>query len=134
MRPLLVCILLLAALSVPISSCKTMKPVSLDELRTLTPEQVWVTNNDRSVVLVTSPHVVGDTLVGYVNGTYEEMPSSQLKQVTMERMATGKTAVLVGVIAVGFGGMVYALIGGKGDTRVCDPSYCEEHGEDPCCA
>jgi hypothetical protein len=110
-----------------------MKPVSLDELRVIKPEQVWITENDQTVVLVSNPQVMGDTLVGYVNGKYEEIPSSQFKQVVTERVATGKTAVLVAVIAAGFGGMVYALIGGKGDTKVCDPSYCEEHGEDPCC-
>jgi Na+-translocating ferredoxin:NAD+ oxidoreductase RnfG subunit len=123
--------LLVAALSIP--SCKTMKPVSLDELRTMKPEQVWVTQNDQSVVLVTNPQVVGDTLVGYVNGAYEEIPTSQFKQVIVQRGDTKKTALLVAVAAAGFGGMVYALIGGKGDTHVCDPSYCEEHGEDPCC-
>ena len=132
MRPLVVCILLVAALSVP--SCKTMKPVTLDELRTMKPDQVWVTQSDQTVVLVSTPQVVGDTLVGYINGTYEELPAARVKQVTMLRAATTRTAALVAAVAVGFGGMVYALIGGKGDTRVCDPSYCEEHGEDPCCA
>lgn len=130
MRPIVVCVLLLAALSIP--SCKTMKPVSLNELRTMKPDQVWVTQNDQSVVLVTSPQVVGDTLVGYVNGSYEEMPASQVKQVIMQRAATTKTALLVAAIAVGFGGMAYALTGGH-STNSCDPSYCEEHGEDPCC-
>ena len=95
---------------------------------------MWITQNDQTVVLVSAPQLLGDTLVGYVNGKYEEIPTSQFKQVVAERPATGKTAVLVGVIAVGFSGMVYALIGGKGDTHVCDPSYCEEHEEDPCCA
>jgi hypothetical protein len=131
MRPILFGTLLLVALLSP--ACKTMKPVSLDELRVIKPEQVWITENDQTVVLVSNPQVMGDTLVGYVNGKYEEIPSSQFKQVVTERVATGKTAVLVAVIAAGFGGMVYALIGGKGDTHVCDPSYCEEHGEDPCC-
>jgi hypothetical protein len=130
MRPILVCVLLLAALSVP--SCKTMKPVSLDELRTMKPEQVWVTQNDQTVVLVSTPQVVGDTLVGYVNGNYEEMPSSQFKKVIMQVGDTKRTALLVAVLAAGFGGMAYALTGGKA-TFSCDASYCEEHGEDPCC-
>jgi ABC-type nitrate/sulfonate/bicarbonate transport system substrate-binding protein len=131
MRPLVVCVLLVAALA--ILSCKTIKPVTLDELRTLKPDQVWVTQSDQTVVLVSSPQVVSDTLVGYINGTYEELPAARIKQVRMQRGATTRTALLIGAIAAGFGGMVYALIGGKGDTHVCDPSYCEEHGEDPCC-
>lgn len=131
MRPLLVCTLLLTALLS--LACKTVKPVTLDELKVIRPEQVWITQNDQTVVRVTGPQLLGDTLVGYVNGKYEEIPTSQFKQVRAERVATGKTAALVAVIAAGFGGMVYALIGGKGDTKVCDPSYCDDHGEDPCC-
>ena len=132
MRPILVGTLFLVALLSP--ACKTLKPVTLDELRVMRAEQVWITQNDQTVVVVSAPQLLGDTLVGYVNGKYEEIPTAQFKQVVAEKVATGKTAALVSVIAVGFGAMVYALIGGKGDTRVCDPSYCEEHEEDPCCA
>ncbi len=83
----------------------------MDELKAIQPKQAWVTESDQSVVIVSGPQVVGDTLVGYVKGVYEEMPSAQLKEVRVEKPATTKTALLVGAITVGFAGMVYALAG-----------------------
>jgi hypothetical protein len=76
--------------------------------------------------------VVGDTLVGYIKAVYEEVPSSQLKEVRVEKNATTKTVLLVSAITVGFGGMVYALAGGgsggKGQT-----DFCDKHPDDPTC-
>ena len=131
MRPILVCALLLAALVG--AACKTMKPVTLEQLNVLKPERAWLTEKDQTVILVSKPQVVGDTVVGYVNGKYEEMPSSQFTRVVVQKGATSRTVLLVAVIAAGFGGMAYALTGG-GATNKCDPSYCEEHAEDVCCA
>src|SRR5882672_3104212 len=109
MRTLVVGSLLLAALAGV--ACKTMKPITLAELNALKPPRAWVTANDQSVVLVSGPQVVGDTLVGYVNGAYEEMPSAQLKQVVVQKPANTRTAVLAVGIAVGIGGFVYAITG-----------------------
>jgi hypothetical protein len=131
MRPIMGCAVLLAALAG--AACHTMKPVSLAQLNAIKPDRAWVTEGDHSVILVSAPQVVGDTLVGYVNGKYEEMPTSQFKQVIVQRPATSRTVLLVAVIAAGFGGMAFALTGG-GSTNKFDASYCEEHSEDPGCA
>ena len=120
---------LLAVLSS--AACHTIKPVSMDELKAIQPKQAWVTESDQSVVIVSGPQVVGDTLVGYVKGVYEEMPSAQLKEVRVEKPATTKTVLLVSAITVGFAGMVFALTGsgseGKGQSDTCDkhPDYPE---------
>jgi hypothetical protein len=111
-----------------------MKPIALNELNALKPEVAWVTEGDKSVVLVTGPQVVGDTLVGYVNGVYEEMPAAQLQQVVVQRPATTRTVLLVSALTVGFGGMVYALTGAHGGDKYVGSDYCEEHPEDPACA
>ena len=132
MRPILGCTLLLAALSS--AACHTMKPITLDQVNLLKPQRAWVTEADQTVVLVANPQVVGDTLVGYVNGTYEEMPAAQFKQVIVQAPATAKTVLLVGAVTAGFGGMVYALIGGHGGDKYVGSDYCEEHPEDPACA
>jgi hypothetical protein len=123
---------LVAALSS--AACHSMKPIGLDQVNVLKPDRAWVTGGDQSVVLVSNPQVVGDTLVGYVNGQYEEMPAAQFKQVVVQRPATTKTALLVGAITVGFGGMVYALTGARGGDKYVGSDYCEEHPEDPACA
>jgi hypothetical protein len=131
MRPTMTCALLLAALSS--AACKTMKPVTLDQLNAMKPDRAWVTASDQSVVLVSGPQVVGDTLVGYVNGTYEEMPSAQLKQVVVQRPANGRTALLASVIAVGLGGFVVAITGSGGNGGRTQTDFCDKHPEDPTC-
>lgn len=130
MRLTVWCALLLGAFSS--AACKTMKPVTLDQLNVMKPDRAWVTEGDESVVLVEGPQLVGDTLVGYVNGKYEEIPTAQFKQVVVKKAATTRTVLLVSAIAVGFGGMAYAMTGGGGSNKYT-PDYCEEHGEDPGC-
>ena len=131
MRTILVGTLLLAALSS--AACKTMKPVTLDQLNAMKPNRAWVTSTDQSVVLVSGPQVVGDTLVGYVNGTYEEIPSAQLKQVVVQRPASTRTALLVATIAVGMGGFIYAITGSGGNGGRTQSDFCDKHPEDPSC-
>jgi len=99
----------------------------------MSPLKAWITEKDQTVVMVAGPQVVGDTLVGYINGVYEEMPAAQLQQVMVETPAKTRTYLLVGGITVALGGMVYALIGGAGDTKYGGPDYCDEHPEDPIC-
>lgn len=130
MRQIVGCAVLLAALAS--AACHTKQPIPLDQLNILKPDRAWVTQADNTVILIDGPQVLGDTLVGYVNGNYEEMPLSQFKQVVVQKGSTSRTVALIAVIAAGFGGMVYALTGGK-ETFNCDPSYCEEHPEDMCC-
>jgi hypothetical protein len=131
MRTILVGTLLLAALAS--AACKTMKPVTFDQLNAMKPPRAWVTSNDQSVVLVSGPQVVGDTLVGYVNGTYEEMPRAQLKQVVVQAPAGTRTALLVGVITVGLGGFVYAITGSGGNGGRTQSDFCDKHPDDPSC-
>jgi hypothetical protein len=131
MRSIVVCALLVATLSS--AACTTKKTVTIDELRVMNPLKAWITENDQTVVMVAGPQVVGDTVVGYINGVYEEMPAARLKQVMVETPAKTRTYLLVGGITVALGGMIYALIGGAGDTPYGGPDYCDEHPEDPIC-
>jgi hypothetical protein len=105
----------------------------MDQLKAMAPQRAWVTETDKTVVLVRGPQVVGDTFVGYINGVYEEMPAGQFNQITVEAPATGKTIALVAVVTVAFGGMVYALIGAASSDKYVGSDYCEEHPEDPDC-
>ncbi len=74
MRPTWTCALLLTALAGV--ACHTVKPVTLDELNAIRPERAWLTQSDQSVVIISDPQVVGDTVVGYINGAYEELPAT----------------------------------------------------------
>lgn len=130
MRIAIGCALLLAALGS--AACKTMKSVELNQLVALKPDRVWVTEGDQSVVVVDGPiNVVGDTLVGYVAGKYEEMPVSAIKTMVVQRPATSRTILLVAAIAVGFGGFTYAITGAGGNTTVitAPAGDCDKHPE-----
>lgn len=134
MRPTIGFALLLGALAS--TACQTMKPVPLNQLVALKPNRVWVTEADESVVVVTGPiNVIGDTLVGYVAGTYSEMPAGTLKQFVVKQPATTRTALLVSSIAVGIGGFVYAIAGSTSGNMAPPPlaGDCDKHPEQAGC-
>jgi hypothetical protein len=132
MRATIGCTLLVASLAS--AGCHTMSPVTLDQVGALNPARVWVTESDRSVVVVSAPiHVVGDTLQGYINGKYEEMPTTELKKLVVQKPATTRTVLLVSAIAVGFGGFVFALTGSSGAATRGQTDFCDKHPDDPTC-
>ncbi len=85
---------LLAAV-VASSACHSMTPLSWRELDGLRPSRVWVTQADQTTVEVSGPQMFGDTLVGYVNGEFKELPTADVQRVTMRRPARAKTIALV---------------------------------------
>jgi len=131
MRPTLVGLLIATTLSS--AACQTMRPVALDELGAMQPGLVWVTRADQSVVVVTGPRAFGDTLMGYVDGQFEEMLAADLKQIRMKQRARGKTAALLAAGAVGAAALAY-MVFSTGDYR--DPAAnldCEDGPEQPGC-
>lgn len=135
MRSIVGCTLLVAALAS--AACRTMKPVSLEQLSALSPDRAWVTHADDAVVVVFVPQVVGDTLAGYVNGQLTQLPRADLKQVTVRRPAPMRTALLVVGVAAGVGGLLAAL-SGSGNTQLPtaisgQPGDCDKHPDDPIC-
>jgi len=126
MRPTLVGLLTAATLSS--AACQTMRPVALDELSAMRPGLVWVTRADQSVVVVSGPRAFGDTLVGYVDGQFEEMPAADLKQIRMKQRARGKTAALLAAGAVGTAALAY-LIANVGNYQ--DPAANLDCADDP---
>ena len=95
-------------------ACHTMKPLALEDLDSVRPAQAWVTRADQSVVVVAGPQIVRNRLAGFVDGVYQVMPTSEVKQVRVRRPATARTAALVAAGAVGAAGLV-VLLSGTGD-------------------
>jgi len=91
------------AATVASAACHTLKPVTLEQVNVAKPSEVKVTRGDQSIVVVSGPQVIGDTLVGYVNGKFEELPAADLKQVRMKAPARVQTAALIVVTTVGIG-------------------------------
>jgi hypothetical protein len=78
------------------AGCHTMRPVQPAQLgaaRELA--AVWVTRSDHSTVVVRGPEVRADTLVGFVDGTYREMPLSEVVSMRAREGARTRSAVLV---------------------------------------
>lgn len=133
MRPIVGCTLLLGALA-----CKTMKPVTLDQLNVLGADRVWVTASDQSVVLMWEPKVVGDTLVGYIGRQRGTLPSAGFKQLRVQTSAHTRTALLAVGSTAGFIGFLVA-IAGSGQSQAPTTTIsgaagdCSKHPEQPSC-
>ncbi len=76
-------------------------PSPAQYVSTKAPGLVWVTKTDNTVLALGSPHVVGDTLTGFVKGgEYLEMPLSNVQSMRASVAAPHRTALLVGSVAV----------------------------------
>lgn len=87
-------------------ACYSMRPVTLEQLSASEPGAVWITRTDQSVVVVETPRVFGDTLTGYINGEFHELPNTGMKYFRVKQMAGARTAGLVAAAAVGIGTFV----------------------------
>lgn len=114
------------------AACYAMVPVTLEDVASERPYRIWVTNADRSVVEVSGPQVFNDTLVGYIAGTFSELPAQDITKVTVKRSAKGKTMALVAGSIVGAAaiGVVISGIGNSGRDPGVD---CNDVPEDPRC-
>jgi hypothetical protein len=130
MRPILVGGLFATALLA--TACHKMTTVSIEQVAATQPSRVWITTGD-STVIVAGPQVFGDTLVGYVNGTFEEINTSQVTQAVVRQRDKGKTIALIAAGTVAGTLMAY-LISGAGDAPMPPSGVdCDDDPEDPRC-
>jgi hypothetical protein len=117
-----VCALLIA----PLTACSTLQPVATPQqfIPAAQPDRVWVTQSDNSTLMLEAPRLLGDTLVGFVGGRYQEVLLSQMRWVGVRQPAPRRTTVLVaGLVVVGAG--LLAMLAGSG------PGSTMMGGEDP---
>lgn len=92
-----------ATLLLSFVSCTTLKPVAdaNSYVSTSRPSEVWVKTDDRTVLLE-GPRLLGDTLVGFVDGEYREFLPGEVRSMQVRRPASGRTALFVsGLVVVG---------------------------------
>ena len=89
------------------------------------PPRLWITRSDNSVVLLESPKAVGDTLAGFVEGQYVEVPLANVRQVRARRAVPSRTALLVGAGVVAAAGMALVITGsgGGGGSGLCTDKF-----------
>jgi hypothetical protein len=81
------------------------------------PDRIWVTRTDNSKLMMEGPRLIGDTLVGWVGGKYEEILLPETRWMSVRQPAPRRTAMLIaGGVVVG-AGLLFLLAGnGQGGT------------------
>ena len=79
-------------------ACTTLRPVGTpqDYVVAKAPSFVMVTTDAGDRKLVEGPELYGDTLVGFVNGVFEEHPLNSLRGIEARQPSPGRTALLAG--------------------------------------
>lgn len=131
MRPNVVGVLCATALTS--AACHSLRPVPLDALGGLRPSRVWVTRADQTVVVVSGPRTFGDTLVGYINGQFEEMPAADFKRISVKQAARGKTFALIAASAVAAGAVAYLITNTGSYVDPATKLDCDDNPEQPGC-
>jgi hypothetical protein len=126
----------LMAVLLAATACHTMQPLTMEELNTLRPQHAWVTDENSSTFMISGPQVFGDTVVGYVEGRFRELPGSDLKQVAIRRpdrkktimLAVASTAAAVGVGVIISGTGLFGRTPGTDCNDVPDAPECQGMG------
>ena len=114
------------------TACHKMTALSWSELDAMRPGQVWVTYSDQTIAELSGPQRFGDTLVGYIAGEFTEIPTAQIKQVTMRESAKGKTIALVAASTAVAAGLA-VWMAGAGEPSEKDQVDCNDVPDDPRC-
>lgn len=119
--------IVLAGMIAPLSACFTMRPVATPQefIPSARPDRIWVTRTDNSRLMIEGPRLIGDTLVGWVRGQYQEILLPQTRWMSVRQPAPKRTAFLIaGSVVIG-AGLLYVLAGkglGGGPSTGEDPS------------
>lgn len=109
------------------TACFTMRTVTIDDLSAGRVARVWVTQPDQSVVVVHDAQIFRGKLAGFIEGTYREMPPTDLGQMQVRTLAMGRTLGLV-VAGAAAATVVAVLVSGGEDFY--DPcvgdDFCDE--------
>jgi hypothetical protein len=132
-KPAIATLALAAALSGP--ACYTMRPVTYEQLGVARPGAVYITRSDQSEVILETPRVFGDTLVGYINGEFQELSVTELKPqlYRVRQMAGVRTAGLVVASALSVGTFVFLVSGAGSHVNPEDTKDCDDDPYQPGC-
>jgi hypothetical protein len=100
-----------------VTGCSTMQPVAepRDFVKTRQPSIVWLSrSSQQAMVALEGPRLVGDSIVGFVDGEYMEIPMSEVRTMQAKQYSRSRTTTfllgLTGAVAAG----VILLSGGMG--------------------
>jgi hypothetical protein len=100
------------------SGCTSVRHVQPAEyLETHSPQVVWVTYANNTVVLVADPEVRRDTLRGTLQGAKVKIPLSEIQSVQAKVRDHTKTAILATTVGVAIVSSMYVGFVGKGSAN-----------------
>jgi len=128
------CSALGAMAALALGGCHTWRHLDANQIESAEVNRVWVTQTDQSTVIMSAPRLFGDTLAGFIDGQYREMPLADTRKLQERVFAAGKTTALgVAIGAVTMTGMIYmANRSYVGDGKTCN--YGIDAVTVPCCA
>lgn len=103
------------------AACHNMLPVQPAQIDNHTWPKIWVTTADHPTFVLEAPATRGDTLYGFVDGDYREIPLPQVVSIRGRRGARTRTAMVVGTsVAAMYGLLIYfgnrSYVGGNATT------------------
>lgn len=117
------------------TACHKMTTLTLDEVERLRPGSIWVTDADQSTIEIAGPQVFNDTIVGYVNGEFSEVPAQGLRRMVMRQPARAKTIALFTAGTIIAGGLIWMVAGPE---KFNDPHFssgdCDDDPDLPGCS
>jgi hypothetical protein len=102
---------------VTVTGCSTMRPVAQPRefMRTRKPGTIWVTRQATPAMFeVSAPQLVGDSLVGFVEGEYVEIPFNQVEAIQAKQYSRGRTMTFILGITAATVGFLLLMGGGLG--------------------
>jgi hypothetical protein len=108
-------------LLVMMTACSTMQPVAQprDFLLTRQPAVIWLSkSSDQTMVAVDAPKLLGDSIVGFVEGDYVEIPIKDVKSMQARQYSRSRTTAFLlgaGALAVGLALIVTGGLGSNSD-------------------
>lgn len=99
--------------------CQTMQPVAEPRvfLQSRQPSVVWLAkSSDPTMFVLEGPQLLGDSIVGFVEGEYTEIPIATIKSMQAKQYSRGRTtAFLVGAGAAVLA-LTFIITGGMGSS------------------
>jgi hypothetical protein len=118
-----------------IGACRSVKRIEPSQyLEENSPQLVWVTYTNNTVVLVADPEIRRDTLRGLLQGARVRIPMVEIQSVRAKVLDPTKTAILLSAMGVAAASSMYFMFisksGPEGITIDCANDAVEEHPEE----
>jgi hypothetical protein len=106
------------------TACTSMQPVSQPRefMATRQPSVVWVSKaSEPNMFAMDAPKLIGDSIVGFIEGEYTEIPIPQIRSMQARQYSRGRTvAFALGTAAAALGAFLLIKGGGGAGTDMID--------------